>query len=88
MLVNKYSMFSRNLYAAAGATIYLIAYRGTVALVKDEDGNTFSALSTEVYFGKELITVQQSQPYENPAPAGKTRKGGRKAVIDESPTLF
>ena len=56
--------------------------------LKDEDGNTFSALSTEVYFGKELITVQQSQPYENPAPAGKTRKGGRKAFIDESPTLF
>lgn len=88
MLVHKYSTFRRTLYAAAGATVYLVEYMGTVAIVQDENGNRFSALNTEVFFGEGKINIDQSVPLETLASAGYKKKPVRKVAAEQTPMLF
>jgi hypothetical protein len=88
LLVDKYSPSRGTLYASAGATVYLIEYRGTVALVEDEEGKTFSTQCTEVYFGEGHIVIEQSVPRESNGPAAQKKKVGRRVEIDQTPTLF
>lgn len=88
LLVDKYSPSKGSLYALAGTTVYLIEYRGTVALVKDEDGNSFSAQCSEVYFGAGDIAIEPSKPRENYGPAENKKKSGRKVAAEQTPTLF
>jgi len=88
MLVHKYSMFRGTLYAAAGATVYLVEYRGTVAIVQDENGNRFPAQASEVYFGDGPIDVSEARPREAAAPSPGNRRSGRKTQVIETPTLF
>jgi hypothetical protein len=87
MLVHKYSTFKGNLYAAAGAVICLVAYRGSVAIVEDEFGNRFPTHSDEVFFGEGNINIDQSVPLESSRQPGR-RKPASKQPVEQTPMLF
>lgn len=88
MLVNKYSAFSGQLYAEAGAPVYLVSYMGIVTIVElEQTGNRFPALATEIFFGTGEIVPDESRPVKNTLPA-KKRKASNRKQTDQTPALF
>lgn len=88
MLISKYSAFNGKLYAVAGATVYLVSYLGTVAIVElEETGNRFPALATEIFFGTGEIAPDTTSPIKNIA---TPKKGKSKKAIpaDNTASLF
>lgn len=88
MLVSKYSAFSGKLYAAAGATVYLVSYMGTVAIVElEETGNRFPALATEIFFGTGEIATDASVPVKS-ITVPKKGKNKNAAPAEQTASLF